>query len=383
MENVSSKTEKNCSGCGACSSICPKKCIKMVENDRGFLMPKVDTSKCINCGICLKKCPFFTKLLPHKVKIAYAATTRNVDALKKSTSGGMFYELAKSTLSNDGIVYGCAWNSNLLVEHMRISDINNLDKIMQSKYIQSNTKKTYIQAKKDLDDNKEVLYSGTACQIAGLLSFLNKKYDKLYTIEVACHGVPAPGLFTKYKKWLEKKNKSRIIAFRFRDKEKHKTGEHFMFHVKYENKKSIYYYANFDPYYSSFLSGKILRKSCYKCMYKGIDRIADFTLADYWGIEKKYKKFPAQNGVSAILINSEKANKKFELIKSNLIYEETSIANVYKYNNSLIESCKTNPDNYNINDDDLIETLVPKKTINKILKNIIPDKLKYFIKRIR
>ena len=197
----------------------------------------------------MKKCPFSTKQSLFEVQSAYAVVNKNSDTLKKSTSGGAFYELAKSTLSNNGIVYGCAWSDNLLVEHIRVENINDLDKIMQSKYIQSNTNDTYLQTKKDLDEKKEVLYSGNACQIAGLLSFLNKKYNNLYTVEVACHGVPSPGLFTKYKKWLEEKNNSRIVKFRFRDKEKHKTGEHFMFNVKYDNKKSIYYYANLPNNY--------------------------------------------------------------------------------------------------------------------------------------
>ena len=384
MANIGKVEEENCCGCGACFQICPKGAITMVENNRGFLVPKIDEKKCISCGLCLSVCPEINKSDFNKVLSAYAAISKDKDNLNASTSGGIFFHICKYVLSNNGIVYGCAWNNKINVEHVRIDTLEDLKRLYQSKYIQSNNTNSYLKVKSDLNAKKLVIYSGTACQIAGLRLFLKKDYDNLFTVEVICHGVPSPGLFREYIYWLEKKFKKKIIKYAFRNKEKHKSGEHYMLSITFEDFSKKFIYANEDPYYSSFLNDKTLRKCCYSCKYKLKNRISDFTLGDFWGAEKYLKKFPAQNGVSAIMINSTKAEKLFNQIKNDLIFQKVDIDYVFKGNKSLENSASANNlFDYDLNDIRLFDKLKQKFSVYNKLKNIIPDKLKYTLKRLK
>lgn len=384
MNNVSLKNESNCVGCGACSQICPKNCIEMKKNEHGFLVPIVDKKKCIECGACINSCPMARKLNLNKCLYGYAAISKSKKILNRSTSGGVFSEICDWIINRNGIVYGASWDNNLNVNHIRISKIEDVEKLNQSKYIQSNINDTYKLTKQDLDNDILVLFSGTACQIAGLKSFLKKDYENLYTVEVVCHGTPSQGLFDKYILWLEKKYNKKIIKFSFRNKEKHKTGEHFMFNILFEDKTQKYLYANEDPYYFSFLSSKILRKSCYNCKFKDTKRISDFTLGDFWGIEKYLKTFPARNGVSAVLVNSEKAMILYEQIKENLISEQVDVNFIFNGNKSLIRSADLkNFVEYDVNNQFIFDNLKPKFNLKNKLKNCIPDNVKYVLKRVK
>ena len=384
MNNVYLKNEKSCVGCSACSQICPQKCIEMKENEHGFLLPNVNLEKCIECGVCLKLCPLENRMKFNNIIQGYAAISKNKDTILKSTSGGVFTEICKYIINNNGVVYGATWNNRLKVEHIRINKIQDIEKLNQSKYIQSSIDNSYKLVKKDLENNVIVLFSGTGCQIAGLKSFLNKDFNNLYTIEIVCHGVPSQGLFDKYILWLEQKFNKKIIKFSFRNKEKHRSGEHYMFRVDFEDKTCKYLYANEDPYYSSFLLCKTLRMSCYDCKFKGKKRISDFTLGDFWGIEKWSKKFPATNGVSAILINSDKGLDIYEQIKEKLNTEKVNIKYIFDGNKSLSEFADIKKHiEYNINDNFLFDKLKPKFNIINKLKNIIPSRIKYIIKRIK
>lgn len=390
MNNIGNVKEENCCGCGACVQICPQKCISFIENDRGFLIPKINKEKCINCGLCKKSCPELAKEMNfNEVKEAYAAVIKNTEQQKKSTSGGIFYVLAENILQEGGIVFGVTWNAVDEVSHIAVKNIDDLEKISQSKYVQSNTQKTFFETKKFLDENKKVLYSGTACQIAGLKKFLLKDYQNLYTVEVACHGVPSPGLFKKYIRWREKRENSRIIEYFFRNRDKHPGGEHYKAKAKFENGKIKYYSIRKDPYYSAFLNGVTLRETCYECKYKKKKRIADITLCDFWGIEKEKRSFPAYFGCSAVLLNSEKAEKIFENITEKIIFERTDEKLIYLHNNSLINSCKKNNKNIfeNIKEDDDIFfkkiTLKSnlKSNIKAMIKACIPYKILYKLRR--
>ena len=390
MNSISGVDENKCCGCGACIQICPQKCITMVENERGFLIPSVDEKKCISCGMCSKLCPELSDSKMNSVLNAYAAIAKDSNKQMKSTSGGVFSIIAEHILNNKGIVIGVAWDSKNHVSHIIVDNIKKLQSILQSKYIQSDTKNTFKQTREFLNKGKVVLYSGTACQIAGLKKYLIKDYENLITVEVACHGVPSPGLFRKYFYWREKKEKYKITEFRFRHRDKHKTGEHYMCSARLENGKVKYYSIEKDPYYNAFIAGTTLRKTCYKCRYKKEDRIADITLCDFWGIEKEISDFPAQFGASAVLINSVRAQKIFEQILSKLIIYPCKKNDIYKHNKSMLQSCKENClgmlKNININEEELFKKIMEKMSLKKHVKfyinHILPTNVKYKIRRI-
>lgn len=385
--SVSKITEKNCCGCGSCFQSCPKNCITMQENERGFLLPEVDESLCVNCGSCVRSCPEAEQPKLYPVKKAYAVIAKDMLMLKKSTSGGVFGVLSLAILNQGGAVYGCAWSDNFKAEHIRITSADDLYLIQQSKYLQSDTADTFAQVKSDLLNNIKVLYSGTACQIAGLRKFLNKDYNDLLTVEIACHGVPSLGLFRKYIKWIEKNTGKKVFNYQFRNKEKHKKGEHYKYCVTFADESKKYGFSKEDAYYGSFLAGRTLRETCYDCKYKKSNRVADIMLSDYWGIEREHKDFSAQNGASAVVLCSNAAIDLFISVKDLLIFKETTFEQITKHNHSLIQSLSVDENlkikTINIDSNDLFTSLKPKFDIKVRIKNLVPEKLKYFMKTLR
>lgn len=283
LENIS---EESCNGCGACYQKCPKQCIRMVENDRGFLIPQIGDG-CVSCGLCVAVCPEKkNSYSQNEVIEVWAAADIKKENLKESTSGGVFALLAGQILSQNGVVFGCTWNEDLHIKHIKVTQKDDLLSIQKSKYIQSNTADTFKEVQDLLKNKVPVLYSGTGCQIAGLKSYLGKDFDSLYTVEVACHGVPAPGLFIRYIDWLEKKYNTKIVNYTFRNKVKHKKGEHYTFAFEDMTGRKFYKYSNEDPFYAAFLKGKTLRDTCYHCKYKGAGHTGDILLCDFWELKK-------------------------------------------------------------------------------------------------
>lgn len=380
-----------CTGCRMCEQICPKNAIKMKENSEGFLEPVIDEKKCINCTICYNKCPQINGVDIDKERIkqqVFAAKNKNEEEQKNSSSGGIFSNIADYILENNGIVYGASFKENLKLNHIRIESKKDLERLIGSKYIQSNICDSFENVKKDLENNKNVLFVGTPCQIGGLRNYLGKEYNKLFTIDLVCHGVPNQKLFDKYINWMEKTNKSKVKKYYFRSKDKNKWGLNLK--IVFENNKIKYIPAALDPYYKSFLKGIVYRECCYSCQYANLNRIGDITLADYWGIEVEHPTFYDEKGISAILINTEKGMQLFRNIKENIEYIDTNIEKVTKHNANLVKPTfrdKIRDNAYReINDKKfnviLKNDLKFKKEIRDQIKNIIPLKLKRKIKNI-
>lgn len=309
------KKEK-CTGCLSCYNSCPNQAISF-EWDNGFYYPKIDEKKCINCGLCKKSCPCVNKVNKNKpyYDIAYAVINNNKEVRDTSSSGGIFYNLAKSIIESNGIVFGAIWTQNLEVEHVGIESVDEIKKMQGSKYTQSNIKKSYIKVKEELKKRRKVLFSGVPCQIAGLITFLQKEYDNLYTCEVLCHGNASPKILKEHIKYIEKNNNEKIekINFRYKTKEKCQNIEY-----KFSNgKHTIIEEPLKDYYYNGFQNGTLLRESCYQCDYIGIQRCADITLADFWGVNKN--SIVLQDEVSypsLVFINSQKGKELFEKNKN-------------------------------------------------------------------
>ena len=245
------------------------------------------------------------------IKVARLESTINIE---KSTSGGIFGELARKVLSEEGIVYGAAFEKDYKsVHHVRCDNLEKLQPILKSKYVKSNLENTFKEAKNDLDNNKTVLYSGTPCQIAALKQFLKKEYDNLLTVDIVCHGTPIPKIWKNYANYLEKEEGSRIkyVDFRYFNPEDPSKN----LYIEFENGTVMNeaLYDNSDG--RAFSIGLINLEACGHCQFKDFANKSDITLGDAWGYNNKM--YPYKN--SLIFINNEKGKKYYDSIKKKLI----------------------------------------------------------------
>ncbi len=325
---------KECSGCRACENICPKNSISFVENDEGFLIPTIDENTCINCGLCYKKCPQLNSVnILESFKLSkqevYASKAKDKGILLESSSGGVFTIIAMEIIKNNGVVFGCTFDENFVARHIAVKTVEDLEKLRGSKYVQSNTMKTFLETKEYLKKGIPVLYSGTPCQIAGLRAFLGKSYDKLITIDLICHGVPSPKLFSEYLADFESKNDEKIEKYDFRYKEK--TGSSKCNRI-ITNKKTRAYVYQCDSYYKSFSDEKTYRECCYSCKYTNTKRIGDITIGDYLGYELFHPERDSSLGISVVLVNTIIGKKIFDKVKDTYLttYNSTLDEAIYK-----------------------------------------------------
>ena len=223
-KHIEIKKKVDCTGCRACEQICPVKCITMKEDKEGFIFPYVDEEKCINCGLCKKKCPQINYKLEKRDSKVYAVKTKEKSISQNSTSAGIAYILGKYIIQNNGCVFGCTYNDVLEPIQIMVENEKDLEKLRGSKYVFSNTMHTYTQVKDVLEQQKKVLYVGTPCQIAGLKSFLGRDYEELLLVDIVCHGVPSAKIFKKYIEFLEKKYEKKVVNYEFRNKDKARWG---------------------------------------------------------------------------------------------------------------------------------------------------------------
>lgn len=308
---------EKCTGCGACVQRCPKRCISWTQREFGFRYPQIDKDACVNCGQCEKVCPIDKALEVSAEQKAYAAVHKDDEVLAKSTSGGAFTAIADAVFAQGGIVYGAAMLDGMQVKHIRTSGKDDFEGLRSSKYLQSDTGTTYQMVEQDLKQGKTVLYSGTPCQIDGLKNFLGKDYENLYTVDIVCHGVGSQAYFDKYMDYARERY-GKIKALRFRSKEYAgwSCGGGVVVVDSSDCLKKIPYRDFDNYYYSYFLSGDIYRKSCYSCKYANTNRVGDFTLGDYWGVEALNLPLQTENGCSLLLVNNRHAMQLLDEIES-------------------------------------------------------------------
>lgn len=321
------KNKKNCCGCSACASVCPKNCISMIPDEEGFLYPSADIRKCIGCHLCEKVCPFRN---PVKKKNSnnptFAAVSNDSFIRKESSSGGTFSELAKVILNNGGVVFGATFDDKWNVYHCGIDKEEDLYKLRKSKYVQSVLGNSFSTIRTLLRDKKLVLFVGTSCQIDGLNHFLRKNYTNLITMEILCHGSPSPQIWNLYLKSVVEKNGyslSQIKSVSFRDKVEGMT--EYKISIKMNEGKIISHFFYEDVYMNAFLSNLILRPSCYSCKSKKGYTGSDLIVGDLWN---RYHKAPFNdsNGTSVVIANTEKGLsilKQCNLTIEEIEYRET------------------------------------------------------------
>lgn len=332
-----------CSGCGACAAVCPKDAIQMERNPYGFYHPVVDPKKCVDCSLCDKVCPEQSMQWRRKKDDieAFAVVNCNEEIRENSSSGGVFYELAKSVIEDDGVVFGVAWVGAAQVGHVAVETVDNLRHIMKSKYVQSNVGKIFKSVKQVLVSGKQVLFSGSPCQISGLKNFLNCEYSNLITVDYICHGIPSPKALEKYTEFVEQRENCSVKSYDFRTK---KNGWNTLsLETRFTNNRIILEKATDNAYYRAFLSNLSLNKTCGICQFNCLPRASDITLGDFWKIEQKHPRFKDNRGGSCVIINSEKGKKLFDAVCQNFVYMASSIEMIREGNPFINGHCVLHP----------------------------------------
>ncbi len=341
MINIIDK--KKCCGCNACGDVCSKGAIIFQTDIEGFWYPQVDPAKCVECGLCEKVCPIINinRLKHNDLPKAdcYAAENKNISVIFSSTSGGIFSALAEATYRENGYVGGAVFNEDFSVKHIISNNREDLVRLRGSKYIQSDLSGFYKNVQTLLKQGEKVLVCGGPCQMAGLRSFLGKDYDNLLIVDYICRGIGSPKVFHSYLQSFERKYGVKVVQARAKSKEfgwRNLTQKVVFANGKcaYESKEISVWTRNFNR------DGLFHRPSCHDCQFKGMPRMADITIADFWGVEGlKLKNIVDKDlGISLVMVNSEKGKRYFEQIKKKINYEEVPFEKVTKGNRSLYES---------------------------------------------
>ena len=323
-----------CTGCFACKQVCAKDAIHLTEV-KGFLYPEIDSTLCVDCGLCTKACPVLnpkpaSETLSNNNSVSYAIWNMNVADRMNSSSGGVFSALADKTLREGGVVYGAAWDENMQLRHIGIEDASKLDSLRRSKYVQSNTDGVYKDVKTQLKAGRKVLFCGTPCQVAGLLSFLgNKDYPNLITSGVVCHGVPSQKSFDNFIHAIEEEKKIKIFDCNFRSKEYGwRTGLNLLLHGKNDkgNVLRVSQIGVKNVFSRSFLKQYFLRDSCYNCPFKGGENgcHADIMLSDAWSLWTKVslKEVDFSKGISSVVTFTDKGREALNQCTEELVIME-------------------------------------------------------------
>lgn len=319
------KEKSKCCGCTACKNICPVNAIKMIEDDEGFLYPKVDQKICINCGLCEKVCPITNKLnLKNEMQKAYVVNNKDDQVRMESTSGGAFTAIAEYVISKNGVVFGATFDDEFYVHHTYVENKEELGKFRGSKYVQSDVKECFKETKNFLDSGRLVCFSGTPCQIQGLKKYLQYEYENLITVDVVCRAVPSPLVLKKYIEYQKiKLNVDKFNAIAFRNKEKY--GYKYSTMTLKSDNNSYYQGVETDPYLRAFFKNYSDRPACFDCKFRNPNRVSDFTIWDCFTIGEICKELDDNKGTTRVIVHNKKAIEIFNEIKNKFNYEEISM----------------------------------------------------------
>lgn len=345
------KRPEACCGCWACVQRCPERCIAMRADTEGFLYPQVDKARCTDCGLCEKVCPVLHPNRPPEPSSvrAYACRNRDEGVRMASSSGGLFPLLAARTLAQGGVVFGARFDGNFAVRHDFTENAEGLERFRGAKYAQSVIGDSFIRVREFLKQGREVLFTGTSCQIAGLKRFLGRPYANLLAVDVLCHGVPSPEVLARYLgQQTGRLNRAagrdyRLDRFEFRSKqdggwERYRvvsryvpaagSGEPVVLSVPFTG----------ETYMRGFLHDLYLRPACHECPVRRLSAGSDLTLADYWGVGRRHPEMDDGRGTSLVVALTGPGERALRALSGSLDTVETPLDDAIPGNPCLVRS---------------------------------------------
>lgn len=334
--------KQDCCGCSACFNSCPKNAIAMLTDIEGYLYPAIDKSACINCGRCEHVCPVLNPNRPKSLQSAYILRNKNTIVVENSTSGGAFTLFSEFLLGKGAVVYGAGYDTDMKVICKAATCKEDLIEMRGSKFVQSDLSTCFQDIRSLLKTNQIVLFTGTPCQVAGLISFLGEKPDNLICIDFVCRGVPSPGLWANYVKMMEQKHHSKITGVRFKNKT---YGYHAStMRVDFSNGSSWYGSGRVDPMMKAFVNELASRPSCHTCAFKGVDRPSDITMFDCYEFSKIIGVADDDKGYSSILVHTKKGQELINAVENEAIIYRVEAEKLIDLNGIMVyNSSKPNP----------------------------------------
>lgn len=330
-----------CTGCAACMNVCSHEAISMQEDEYGYWHPNIDVTCCVECGLCQKICPALHPLDLHQSRKVYAVVCHDKEEHRTSSSGGAASAISRYIVSRNGIVYGCSQKNYADIKHMRVDEVKDIVLLKGSKYVQSEIGLCFRKVKQDLQAEKQVLFVGTPCQVAGLMSYLRRGYSNLYVVDLVCHGVASQRMLreeVEKNAAVEVKNKEKIyVKFRWKTAHGVQYGLQFC-QINDKGKSHALKSVKFpyNAYITAFMTGLSFRENCHHCVYAKSDRIGDLTIGDFWGLGAYQKtQIKAKEGVSLVLVNTDKGEQLLKNLQSEFVIEERTIKEAVQGNANL------------------------------------------------
>lgn len=351
---------KRCTGCTSCANMCAHNAISMLKDEDGFFYPSIDNEKCVGCGKCTKACPLLSPVENENTTIPKAFAIWSFQDRIVSSSGGAFSAFARKILDKGGIVFGAAFDEKLRCRHIKVGTLEELSPLRGSKYVQSELGDIFLKVKDCLKNGKEVLFTGTPCQVAGLYAYLHKDYDNLLTLDLACHGIPSDAVFQSYLSKLQDLKKCKISSFEFR----RRNGWGFAPAVSARGKLTPIYNIE-NLYMCAFDKSALFRQSCYTCPFAKIPRVGDCSIADFWGIGRHGKPFKHNvlKGVSLVLVNNAKGMEAVMELE-NVFREERTLEEALVENPNITQPSPLHPQRNEV----IQSFLDPRKSLKDISK---------------
>lgn len=304
-----------CCGCGACAAVCPTGALQMLSDDEGFRYPYFNRKLCIYCDRCIQVCPIKNRDSVVRDNLYFGAQAMDETVRYSGSSGGVFSAMAQFVLRQGGVVYGAGYNEHMEVVHREAGTLEQLEGIKRTKYVQSNMEGVYTRIKQRLEAGQWALFCGTPCQAQSLKLYLNQDYERLIIADLICYGVPSPGIWKEYVKYLEQEHGGKMTDFSFRDKRNRDNGHMRSYVIDgVEYTGSLYE----DIYCRMYFRNYILRPACHTCEFCTTERSSDITIGDFWGIEKVKPEVDDGMGTSLVILHTDKGKKLWNQIKGEL-----------------------------------------------------------------
>ncbi len=332
-----------CTACGACRSVCPQDAITLIQDEDGFRYPRVDLSRCVDCGLCEKVCHMLHPQTGHEPfkGAVFAACLRDRDGLAEVSSGGAAWALTQEMIRQGGVVYGAVQRGLFDTRHVRAENLEEAEAFRRSKYQESDMGTIYTEVKADLDAGRKVLFTGTGCQIGGLYGFLGKKPAGLVTCDVVCHGIPSLRIFKEYIGALERAEGEKAVGIVYRDKSRGWKANQIA--IRFQDGRTVKEWHGSHPYHACYLAGLISRPSCEGCRYQSLSRVSDITLADFWKYRGKLLAENEDRGISLVVCSSEAGRALFDAALPLLHAEEVPLEDAVNSSRHLTQPARFHP----------------------------------------